>query len=102
MEIFPKRAFHLVIAAVFAAALAGSADVRRAQAHDWVGPAIVGALIGGAIVHNACRYDGCWHQPRRYHRRHAKYRHHYHRRGYYPAYPAIVIPLPFVAITPGW
>ncbi|GIL02966.1 MAG: hypothetical protein BroJett030_28650 [Alphaproteobacteria bacterium] len=95
----PATALRLFTIAAFAVALAGAGEVRQARAHDWVGPAIVGALIGGAIAHHAYRHHHRYARP--YHRKYAKsYRRHYRPHAYYA--PAIVVPLPFVYVGPRW
>lgn len=97
-QTFPKAAIRMTVATLLALALAFAANVTQARAHNWVGPAIVGALIGGAIVHHA------------YERRHRHYRHrHYDRRAKYnrryyhgAPVPVIVFPLPYVGMHYGW
>lgn len=98
-EFLPKGMFGLLPVAALAVAFACTLDARRAAAHDWVGPAIVGAIIGGAIVDNAYRHR-YWKQHRHY-RKPARYHRPRHYRPRYYA-PAVVVPLPFLFVAPGW
>lgn len=103
-EFLPKRIAALALVAVLATTFGLAIDARRAAAHDWVGPAIVGAIIGGAIVDNAYRH-GYWKRHRHYRKPARYYRsRHYRPRQYRPHYyaPAVVVPLPFLFVAPGW
>jgi hypothetical protein len=60
-SILVKSAF----AAVLAAGLAAAAPAGKAEAKNWVGPAVVGAIVGGAIVHHLHK-----------HRHHRQYAYH--------------------------
>jgi len=90
------------VAAVFSAGVALTARVESAQAKDWVGPAIAGAIVGGIIAHEVWRHNGYRYSYNRNYgapypyRKRVKYRR-YH--PYPPVYyrPAVVIPLPFFA-----
>ena len=95
------------VAAVIALGLAGAANVERAQAKDWVGPAIAGAIVGGIIAHQVYKHHGYKYSYKRHYGAPSPYRKkvkHRHYRHYPPAYyrPAVVVPLPFFAIRPGW
>ena len=104
---FLTGAAKVAAAAVVAFGLSATFKPGEARAgHDWVGPAIAGAIFGAAIAHHHKHYKRRHAYKHHHARKHRPYRNHYaykhrhrphHRhygysRGYYA--PAIVIPLP--------